>query len=113
MGRIACAVYGEGSPKEALMLYLVAGVLKEGAEPRMIELRNEWNEHLSQPNRRISLFGALRGKDGRRAGYLAFLDADSFDDADEFLKQSPFYRNGLYERVEVAEFQPQVGAIEA
>jgi uncharacterized protein YciI len=95
------------------MLYLIAGVLKHGAEPRMIELRNEWNEHLSQPNRRISLFGALRNKDGHRAGYLAFLDADSFDDAESFLRESPFYQNDLYERVEVAEFTPQVGAIEA
>jgi uncharacterized protein YciI len=95
------------------MLFLVAGVLKEGSEPRMLELRNEWNEHLSQPNRRVSLFGGLRNRDGKRAGYLAFLDADSFDDAEEFLKQSPFYQNELYERVEVAEFTPQVGAIEA
>ena len=95
------------------MLFLVAGVLKEGSEPRMLELHNEWNEHLSQPNRRVSLFGALRNRDGKRAGYLAFLEADSFDDAEGFLRQSPFYQNDLYERVEVAEFTPQVGAIEA
>ena len=95
------------------MLFLVAGVLKEGSEQRMLELRDEWNEHLTQPNRRISLFGAMRNRDGKRAGYLAFLDAADFDDAESFLKQSPFYQNDLYERVEVAEFQPQVGAIEA
>jgi uncharacterized protein YciI len=95
------------------MLFLVAGVLKEGSESRMLELRNEWNEHLSQPNRRVSLFGGLRNRDGKRAGYVAFLGADSFDDAESFLKQSPFYQNDLYERVEVAEFLPQVGAIEA
>ena len=95
------------------MLFLVAGLLKDGTEQRLIDLRNEWNEHLSQPNRRISLFGALRDRDGKRAGYLAFLDADSFDDAEGFLQQSPFYQNDLYERVEVAEFTPQVGAIEA
>ena len=95
------------------MLFLIAGVLKQGSEPRMIELRNEWNEHLSQPNRRISLFGALRDREGRRAGYLALLDADGFDDAESFLKQSPFYQNDLYERVEVAEFIPQMGAVEA
>ena len=95
------------------MLFLVAGVLKQGVEPRMIELRNEWNEHLSQTNRRISLFGALRDKDGRRAGYLALLDAGGFDEAESFLRESPFYENDLYERVEVAEFIPQMGAVEA
>ena len=95
------------------MLFLIAGVLKPGSEPRMIELRNEWNEHLSQSNRLVSLFGALRDREGRRAGYLALLDADSFDDAESYLKESPFYQNDLYDRVEVAEFQPQVGAIPA
>ena len=95
------------------MLFLIAGVLKAGSEQRMLELRNEWNEHLSQPNRHVSLFGALRDRDGKRSGYLAMLEAESFDDAESFLKQSPFYQNDLYERVEVAEFQPQMGAIEA
>ena len=95
------------------MLFLVAGVLKVGSEPRMLELRDEWNEHLSQPNRRITLFGALRDRDERRTGYLAFLEAASFDDAEGFLRESPFYQNELYERVEVAEFVPQVGMIEA
>ena len=95
------------------MLFLVAGILKQGSEPRMIDLRNEWNEHLSQPNRRISLFGGLRDREGKRAGYLAMLEADSFEDAESFLQQSPFYQNDLYDRVEVAEFQPQMGDIEA
>jgi uncharacterized protein YciI len=54
----------------------------------------------------------LRDKSGKRSGYLAFIDADSFDQAEDFLKQSPFYQNQLYERVEVAEFTPEVGNFE-
>jgi uncharacterized protein YciI len=93
------------------MLFLVAGVLKEGSEQRLLDLHNEWNEHLSQPNRRINLMGGLKNKDGHRAGYVVFLEADNFDEAEEYLQQSPFYQNDLYERVEVAEFTPQVGSI--
>jgi uncharacterized protein YciI len=91
------------------MQFLIAGILKPGIEDRLLELHNEFNEHLSQPFRKISLFGALRGKDGKRRGYISFIEAENFDDAEEFLKQSPFYQNELYERVEVAEFELEVG----
>ena len=93
------------------MLFLVAGILKPGSEDQMIALRNEWNQHLSQPFRPISLFGALRDREGKRAGYLAFIEAGSFEEAEDFLHQSPFYQNALYDRVEVAEFNPEVGSI--
>jgi uncharacterized protein YciI len=94
------------------MLYLVAGTLKAGTDDRILALHNEFNEHLAQPFRKISLAGVLRAKDGSRRGYLAFVEAESFDDAEAYLKQSPFYQNDLYERVEVAEFLPEVGFLE-
>lgn len=93
------------------MQYLLAGILKPGSDDQLIALRNEWNEHLSQPFRKISLFGLLRGRDGMRKGYLALIEADSFDDAEAFLKEGPFYQDGLYERVEVAEFISQIGEV--
>jgi uncharacterized protein YciI len=94
------------------MLYLVAGILKPGSEERLVELRNEFNEHLSQPFRKISLAGLLRDRDGKRTGYVAIIEAGSFDEAEAFLKQSPFYEHGLYERIEVAEFAAEVGYVE-
>lgn len=94
------------------MHYLVAGILKPGSEAQLLALRDEFNEHVGQAAQRISLFGLLRGRDGERKGYLAFLSAGSFEEADAFLKQSPFFQNDLYERVEVAEFSPEVGNLE-
>ena len=91
------------------MHYLVEGILKPGSEEQLLKLHDEFNDHVGQAAQKISLFGLLRGKDGRRKGYLAFITADSFDEADAFLKQSPFFQNDLYERVEVAEFSPEVG----
>lgn len=94
------------------MLYLVAGILKPHTDEEQLRLRNEWNEHLSQPNRKISLFGALRDKVGTRAGYLAIIEANDFEDAQSYLEQSPFYQDRLYDRVEVAEFALEVGRID-
>jgi uncharacterized protein YciI len=93
------------------MLYFLAGILKPGSDDQLIKLHNEWNEHLSQPFPKVSLFGLLRGQNGMRKGYLALIEAKSFEDVDAFLKQSPFYRDKLYERIEVAEFIPQVGEV--
>ena len=93
------------------MQYLVAGILKPGSDERLIALHNEFNEHLSQETTKISLFGLLRDKESKRTGYLAFINADSFAEAEAFLHQSPFFQNDLYERVEVAEFLPEVGEL--
>jgi uncharacterized protein YciI len=94
------------------MQFLIAGMLKPDVEDRLLALHDEFNEHLAQPYRTIALAGALRGKDGKRKGYLAIVEADTFEEAETWLQQSPFYANDLYERVEVAEFAPEVGYVE-
>jgi uncharacterized protein YciI len=94
------------------MQYLVAGIFKPGAGDQAINFHDEFNDHIGQAAGNIRLFGLLRDKSGKRSGYLAFIDADSFDQTEDFLKQSPFYQNQLYERVEVAEFTPEVGNFE-
>lgn len=94
------------------MHYLVAGILKPSSEEQLIALHDEFNDHIGQAAKKISLFGLLRDREGKRQGYLAFIKAKDFDDAQAFLKQSPFYQNDLYERVEVAEFTPEVGDLD-
>ena len=94
------------------MLFLVAGILKPGSADQVLALQGKFNEHLAQPLRRIALAGALRDEDGERIGYLAFVEARNFTDAETYLHQSPFYQSELYERVLVAEFNPQVGWLE-
>ena len=94
------------------MHYLVAGIFKPGSDQKAIAFHDEFNDHLGQSAHSITLFGLLRGKNGERKGYLAFVEAKNFDEAEAFLEQSPFYQNDLYERVEVAEFTPEVGTLE-
>ena len=93
------------------MLFMVAGYLKPGAEKQLIDFHDAFNEHLSQPFRNLTAAGALRDRNGTRQGYLGFIEADSYDDAERFLHESPFYAEGLYERVEVFEYLVEVGQV--
>ncbi|MEP7130543.1 MAG: YciI family protein [Sphingomicrobium sp.] len=94
------------------MQFLVAGIFKADVEDQVLALHNDFNEHLAQPYRTIALAGVLRGKDGKRRGYVALIEAESFAEAEAWLDQSPFYANDLYERVEVAKFDAEVGYVE-
>ncbi len=39
------------------------------------------------------------------------MEADSFDAAEAYLRESPYYRAHLYDRVEVGRYAPEVGAL--
>jgi hypothetical protein len=91
------------------MLYAVTGILKAGAEARLAELQDDFNEHLAQPFRRVRVAGTLCDGSGRRNGFLAFIEADSFAAAELYLRESPLFRANLYERAEVYEYQVQLG----
>jgi|GraSoi013_1_20cm_4_1032433.scaffolds.fasta_scaffold55884_1 uncharacterized protein YciI len=93
------------------MLFMIAGYLAPGAEERLIDFRNEFNEQLSQTVPNLVAGGALRDRDGRRQGYLGFIEADDIEAAERFLHQSPFYREKLYDRVEVYRYDVEIGDI--
>jgi uncharacterized protein YciI len=93
------------------MFYSITAILSEGAEARLEGLQNDFNEHLSQPFRRVRLAGPLCDPAGHRKGYLVVIEADSFEDAETYLKESPIFRAGLYERVELFEYQIQMGTV--
>ena len=88
---------------------MIVGFLNPDAEGRLSEHSAEWNEHLAQPFRDIVVAGALCDSAGARKGYLAFLESDSIEDADRYLRESPYYQAGLYERCEVLRYDVQVG----
>lgn len=91
------------------MLFMVGGYLKAGAEEQLINFRDEFSEHLAQPP--LVAGGALRDREGRRKGYMGFIEAESIEDAERFLRQSPFFQEGFYERVEVFRFEVEVGQV--
>jgi uncharacterized protein YciI len=97
--------------REAPMLFMVAGYLKPDSEVQLITFRNEFNEHLSQPFRTLSAAGVLRDGAGRRCGYMLSLEARDIAEAESFLHESPFYQEGLYEHVDVFQYDVQVGQL--
>ncbi|MGE5723034.1 MAG: YciI family protein [Sphingomonadales bacterium] len=94
------------------MIFAVTGILKEGAEARLAALQEAFNEHLTQPFRRILLGGSLRGADGKRTGFIVLIEAGSFAEAEAFLHQSPLFQADLYQRAFVSEFVVEVGTLE-
>jgi uncharacterized protein YciI len=94
------------------MLFIVMGILKPDIEERLSGLQAAFNEHLAQPFRRIRLGGALLGADGKRIGYMVVLEAPAHAEAEAFLAQSPLFQADLYARVEVAEYDVQVGSLD-
>jgi uncharacterized protein YciI len=95
------------------MLFLFVGFLKPHTEQQVLALRDEFNEHLAQPFPSIALGGVLRDEDGRKIGYAAIIEAENLSVATEYLQRSPLQQNDLYELVRVAEFNPEIGSLEA
>lgn len=93
------------------MLFMIVGFLKPDAEKRLIDFSDEFNEHVAHPA--LAVAGALRDSDGRRKGYMAFIDAEEIGEAERYLHGSPFYQAGLYERCEVLRYAIEVGNIES
>lgn len=91
------------------MLFMVAAYLKPGFEEQLLNFSNELNEHFAQPV--LTAAGALRDAEGKRRGYLGFVEGESFDDAKRFVEQGPFYQEHLYERIEIFQYDLQIGQI--
>jgi uncharacterized protein YciI len=93
------------------MLFMIVGYLKPGAEEQLINFHDEFNEHFGQHYRTLAAAGVLRDEAGKRSGYMAFIEAESIEEAKRFRDQSPFYREHLYDRSEVLQYDLQVGQL--
>jgi uncharacterized protein YciI len=94
------------------MLFALTAILKRHEEPAIAALADAFNEHLSQPFRRVRLAGVLRDADRRRIGFMVVLEAESYAAAEAYLHESPLFRAGAYSRVEVAEYELEVGRLD-
>ena len=94
------------------MLFVLIGLLKPDVDKDQLPSSEAVNEHLSQPFRRTHLAGFLCREGGHRAGLMMLVEADGFAQAEGFLRQSPFFKADLYERVEVLEYALEVGRLD-
>ena len=93
------------------MIFLVVGHFRSDADPEPPELGTALNEHLGPSSAGLRLAGYLRDAAGRKIGFMGLLEADRFEQAESYLRSSPFYEAGLYERAEALEFAIEVGAL--
>jgi uncharacterized protein YciI len=93
------------------MQFAIAAFLKPGAEAELIKYSGDFNEHIGQSGTNVLLAGALRDGDGKRVGYLALYEGETIADAQDWLRESPIYQADLYERLEVFEYQIEVGRL--
>lgn len=92
------------------MFFAITGHFSAAARPDMAQYQSDLNEHLGQRLIHVKLAGALRDPAGKETGFLAVLEADDFTAATAYLDASPYFRAGLYDRVDVAHFAVAVGA---
>ena len=93
------------------MIVAVTGIFKQPTPPPESRFEALVNEHLSQPRPRIINAGYLCDDGGERIGVLALLEVDAFADARRFIEASPFQEGGRFERIEVAEYDVEVGRL--
>jgi hypothetical protein len=93
------------------MLFMISAILKPGVEGELINYHDAFNEHLGPSGENVRIAGVLRNPDGMRTGYLALYEADGVEKALAWLHQSPIYEAHLYERVDVFEYQIEVGQL--
>jgi uncharacterized protein YciI len=94
------------------MLFQFVGFLKPHTERKVLELRDQFNEHLAQPFPRIVLGGVLRDEDGQKVGYSAVIEADDLATVSDYLRRSPYHENDLYEVTRTAEFNQELGSFD-
>ena len=93
------------------MQFAVAAFLKPGATVELAKYSDDFNERLGPSGMNVLLAGTLKDEAGKKVAYLAFIEADTIADARDWLHESPIYRANLYERLELLEFQNEVGRL--
>ena len=93
------------------MQFAIAAILKPGVEGELFKHSDELNEQIGPSGANVRLAGVLRDKAGGRAGYLAIFEGESIGEAQEWARESPIFRAHLYDRLEIFEYQIEVGRL--
>ena len=91
------------------MLFKIEAILKADVEQDLESHFDQMNERLGPSSSEVRLAGALRDQNGKRAGYLALIEGDTIEAARKWVRESPIYKAQLYDRVEVYEYEIEVG----
>ena len=93
------------------MLFMIAAILKDGAEAELIKHHDAFNEHIGPSAENVRVAGVLRKADGKRQGYVAFYEGEGIEEARKWLEESPLYQAHLYEHIDLYEYQVEIGQL--
>jgi uncharacterized protein YciI len=93
------------------MLFAVKAHFRPGTEERRASLSAEFSQHIGQPLLHIRLIGALLNGEGQRSGMLMLMEAEGRELVQNFLDQSPFSRERVYDGLEIEELQIEAGSL--
>jgi len=93
------------------MLYAVKARFRPGTEDQRNALSSDFSQHIRQPLLHIRLLGALVDGNGRRSGMLMLMEADGRELVQNFLDQSPYSQQGLYDGLDIEELQIEAGSL--
>ena len=91
------------------MLYALIGFLKEGAEPIPQSVLVQTTDFVGQPFINVLSAGPLREASGKRAGVLMMFEHENRQEAETFVKASPYIKAGLVGNWQVYEYDDEIG----
>ena len=93
------------------MLFVVTAYFKAGMEPKEIDLRAAFTDHLASNHPRLRLGGPLKRDDGALVAIFYIAQSDSRAEIEAFINRSPYTRAGLYDRFEINALTLEAGSL--
>jgi uncharacterized protein YciI len=90
---------------------MVTTRFKPGMEAEHAALAWEFADHMRQPLLHIRMVGALKDGGGKRTGMCMMMEAETRQQVDHFLDQSPYKQAGLYQSIDVDELEIEAGGL--
>ncbi|MHB8287350.1 MAG: YciI family protein [Caulobacteraceae bacterium] len=93
------------------MFYVVTAYLRAGTEKEQSELARVFTDHLGQRQPRLRLGGPLKDDNGVRIGIFYIAESETREAVETLVHSSPFYKAGLYDRVEITNVDLELGSL--
>lgn len=92
------------------MLFMVAAFDKPGMLETRLKARPEHLDYLKSLGDRIKVGGGMLNEDEQPLGSLLIVEADDRDAVAALLRDDPYSKAGVFERVDIRPWRPALGS---
>lgn len=92
------------------MLFMVAAFDKPGMLETRLKARPEHLDYLKSLDDRIKVGGGMLNEDEQPLGSLLIVEADDREAVAALLRDDPYSKAGVFERVDIRPWQPALGS---